>query len=637
MHYSFLQTKFVDLEEQEKLDFRQAAVDEYNLTGKTTMIERYLTGFHFAQMSAKQGIKKYGREAEIKLIAEFKQLMDYKTFHGRKADELTGLQKKKAANMINLIEEKINRGHTEENPVIKGRSVFNGRVQRGLYTKEETASPTVSTDAFFLTSIIDAIEGRDKAVTDIKGAYLNAPMKDEVLMKITGPEVELFCEIEPSLREFVTVERGRNTLYVQLDKALYGCVQSALLWYELYSSTLQDIGFEINPYDLCVANAMIDGSQCTICWYVDDNKISHVKPAVIDEVISKIENKFGKMSQTRGDEHDFLGMKIKFKKGKVSIGMKKHCLLAINTFEEDIVRDAATPAKGNLFYVSDDAKKLSESRAENFHSVVASLLFVSRRCRLDIQTAVGFLCTRVSCPDEEDWDKLKRVLQYLRGTIDLVLTLGADDIAKMQSWVDVSYGIHNDCKSHTGGCISFGWGVLLTMCQKQKLNTKSSTEGEIVGVSDYMPNMIWAKMFLEAQGYHVKENILHQDNQSAMKIELNGKRSSGKKTKHMNNRYFWIKDRLASEGIEVKYCPTSKMIADFFTKPLQGNLFRKLRDVVLGYKHVNSLNTEEESSSQERVGSQDLGEISPQDGSDDSPSEGKEKTVTWADVVRNNK
>ena len=65
--------------------------------------------------------------------------------------------------------------------------------------------------------------------------------------------------------------------------------------------------------------------------------------------------------------------------------------------------------------------------------------------------AVAFLCTIVLEPDEDDWKQLKRVLQYLIGTIDLVLTLGADDITKMKSWVNVSYGIHSDCKSHTGG------------------------------------------------------------------------------------------------------------------------------------------------------------------------------------------
>ena len=79
-------------------------------------------------------------------------------------------ERRKAANIISINKEKVNRGHTDENPVIKGRSVFNGRIQRGLYSKEETASPTVSQDAFFLTSMVDAIEQRDTAFTDIKGA-----------------------------------------------------------------------------------------------------------------------------------------------------------------------------------------------------------------------------------------------------------------------------------------------------------------------------------------------------------------------------------------------------------------------------------------------------------------------------------
>ena len=176
------------------------------------MIERYTTGMVFAQMSAQKGIKKYKTEAEQMLMAEFKQLLEYKTFHGVKATDLSYEQRSKAGNMINLIEEKINRGHTPENPVLKGRSCFNGKVQRGLYTKEQTASPTVSQDAFFLTCLIDALEGRSKAITDVKGAYLNAKMKDEVIMKIIGPEVDLFCQLDPSLREYVITEKGRKVL-----------------------------------------------------------------------------------------------------------------------------------------------------------------------------------------------------------------------------------------------------------------------------------------------------------------------------------------------------------------------------------------------------------------------------------------
>ena len=635
--HSFLQTKFNDLSEDQRQAYFSHAWKEFQVSKKTNLIEKYVTGFIFNQLSAKVGIKKYGRMAELKLIAEFKQLMEYDVFHGRKAETLTPEEKKKAANMINLIEEKINRGHTPENPVIKGRSVYNGRVQRGFYSKEETASPTISQDAFFLTSLIDTIEDRDIAITDIKGAYLNAKMKDTVFMKITGPEIDLFIEIDPKLEEFVTQENGKRILYVQLNKALYGCVQSALLWYDLYSTTLTDMGFEINPYDQCVANADIEGSQCTICWYVDDNKISHKKSTVVDDVIAKIESKFGKMSQTRGKEHDFLGMNINYKKGKIKVSMKKHIKKAIESFPEDVVRAASTPAAAHLFEVR-DAEKLDNDKAETFHSITAILLFLSRRCRLDIQTAVAFLCTRVSCPDTDDWKKLRRVLQYLNSTIDLVLTLGADDISKAKSWVDVSYGVHDDCRSHTGGAMSWGWGVLLTKCQKQKLNTKSSTEGEIVGVSDFLPNIIWARMFLEAQGYIIKENILYQDNMSAIRIENNGKRSSGKQTKHIDNRYFWIKDRLQSENIEVQYCPTERMIADFFTKPLQGNLFKRFRDIVLGYKHISSIHEEPATdgcdSIQERVKKTDGLKTVKENGSVTPPGSVKEKNVSWADVVK---
>ena len=103
---------------------------------------------------------------------------------------------------------------------------------------------------------------------------------------------------------------------------------------------------------------------------------------------------------------------------------------------------------------------------------------------------------------------------------------------------------------------------------KQKLNTKSSTEAELVGVSEYLPYNIWLPMFMKEQGYDIKTNLLAQDNQSAIKMEMNGRNSCTGNTRHINIRYFFVKDRVDKKEITIGYCPTECMLVDFFTKSL---------------------------------------------------------------------
>mmetsp|Transcript_13911 Transcript_13911/g.26194 ORF Transcript_13911/g.26194 Transcript_13911/m.26194 type:complete len:735 (+) Transcript_13911:3-2207(+) len=600
-HLQFMQHSFEMLDSHMRNDFLKYAIKDYTLSGKTRLVERYLTGVLLTQMSGAAGLKKHGKDGEKQLVREFTQFKNMEVMEAVDPDKLTPEQKQEALGMVSVMQEK--RDHTPEDPNLRYRACANGSKQRGCYAKEETTSPALSPDSNMLTMMNDAMEGRDVAIADVVAAYLNALMDEFVAMKITGREAELVCELNPEWKEHLRYgKRGTAVLYVVLKKALYGCVKSALLWYTLYRETLEGLGFVVNPYDQCVANATINGSTCTICWYVDDNKISHIDPAVVTDIIGKIEAKFGKMKVSRGKEHDFLGMKIKFNENRtVSIDMCEYVKGAIDGFSEAITKSASTPATRYLFDIRDDAKALDKDRGDIFHSTVAKLLYICKRCRLDIQNAVAFLTTRVSKPDEDDWKKLKRVLQYLKGTINDKLVLGGKDIGKMKSFVDASFAVHHDMKSHTGGGISWGIGILLSMCQKQKLNSKSSTEAEVIGVSDFISNMIWARMFLEKQGYTIDENILYQDNQSAMKIEVNGSRSCSRRSRHIDMRYFFIKDRLNSEGIDVVYCPTEFMVADFFTKPLQGKLFHYLKAIVMGHEPLETLTSRFDTENQERV------------------------------------
>jgi hypothetical protein len=149
-----------------------------------------------------------------------------------------------------------------------------------------------------LSMLIDAMARRDVATADVAGAYLHADMDDFTLLRVEGQSVDIMCDVCSEYVQYVCYERGKKVLYLKLLKALYGCVKSALPWYKLFSGELQGMGFELNPYNTCVANKTIDGQQCTIAWYVDKTKILHDDNKVVTNVIERIEKKFGKMSVT---------------------------------------------------------------------------------------------------------------------------------------------------------------------------------------------------------------------------------------------------------------------------------------------------------------------------------------------------
>ena len=135
--------------------------------------------------------------------------------------------------------------------------------------------------------------------------------------------------------------------------------------------------------------------------------------------------------------------------------------------------------------------------------------------------------------------------------------------------------------------MSFGRGIINSKLTKQKLNTKSSTKVELVAVSDYIPNHIWIIIFLKFQGYNIKEKILYQDNQSEIKMEINGRNSCKGNSRHIDIRYIFVYDIVKKGQLKVMYCPTDQMLGDFFTKSLQGGIFKKFRSAIMGHENQN--------------------------------------------------
>jgi hypothetical protein len=176
----------------------------------------------------------------------------------------------------------------------------------------------------------------------------------------------------------------------------------------------------------------------------------------------------------------------------------------------------ATAAPDNVFKVDEDAVKVDQARAKAFHNITAKGIYVTKRVRPDISLSIAFLTTRVKGPDIEDWRKLCHLVEYLRSTLELPLILAANGTGVLSWYVDASFAVHPDMRGHTGGAMTMGAGFLLDKSTKHKLNTRSSTESEIVAIADLILQILWACLFMKAQGFAVRDNILYQDNKSVM-------------------------------------------------------------------------------------------------------------------------
>jgi hypothetical protein len=352
---------------------------------------------------------------------------------------------------------------------IKGRGCADGRNQRLCKTKEETSSPTVAMESLFLSCTIDAKERRAVVTSDIPGAFMQTDVDEVTHVRLEGPLASLLAKVDLNLHEkyLECNKKGKPIMHVKLKKALCGTLQAAMSFWKDLSAKLVSWGHEINPCDWCMANKMVNGKQRAVLWHVDDLKISHVDPAVVESLLDLLNGVCGKLSPlvtTRGKTHDCLGMTLDCAEdGKAKIAMKDH---------------------------------IEQMLAE--------------------------------MPDD----------MCLRGLINLVLTLEADSKRILKWWVDASHAVHPDMKSHTRGTLSMGKGSTCSASKSQRLNTKSSTEPEVVGVDDVMAQVLWTRYFLEAQGHKVEKNTVCQDNQSAALLERNGHGSSSERTRHINVRCF---------------------------------------------------------------------------------------------------
>jgi hypothetical protein len=243
------------------------------------------------------------------------------------------------------------------------------RTATAYIAKEEATTPTVTLNVIFIQSTIFAHEQRDVATCNILGAFLQVDNLDYVLMHLDGILAELMVKVAPSLYcKYVTTNAtGKPVLYAQLEKAVYGMMKSAPLFYLKLVADLLSLGYTINPYDPGMANKMINRQQITICWHVDDLFMGHQDPTVVTDLLQWLSNQYitpdKKLNVTCGYRHDYLGMNIDFSSmGLVKISMIPYIGKILAATPKKITGVSSSLAADHLFLIRPPPSKLDFCR-----------------------------------------------------------------------------------------------------------------------------------------------------------------------------------------------------------------------------------------------------------------------------------
>ena len=296
---------------------------------------------------------------------------------------------------------------------IKGHRCADGWKQRAYIAKEESMAPKVSTEAVFLTAVIDALENRNVAVLDVPGAFMQSDIDELVHVRFTGEMVNMLLQIDNDMyKDYVVMEKGEQVMYMELLKALYGTLRAACLFWQKLSKQLIGVwGFVPNKYNDCMVNKTINGHQMTVVRHVYNLKVSHVDAKEVEKFIQQMKETFGKdtpLSVSCGKIHDYLGMTLDFhNKGKVWIDMEHYIDMMLQDAPKEMEGVSNTPAVAHLFKTnSEDPKLLGDEEKKIFVHLVMQGLYLSQQGRPDIRTAIAFLCGQLHNPDEDDYKKL---------------------------------------------------------------------------------------------------------------------------------------------------------------------------------------------------------------------------------------
>uniref|UniRef100_A0A6V7M0T8 Integrase catalytic domain-containing protein n=1 Tax=Bracon brevicornis TaxID=1563983 RepID=A0A6V7M0T8_9HYME len=440
--------------------------------------------------------------------------------------------------------------HADGSPKrFKARLVAQGFSQRYGIDYDEVFAPVVRQTTLRTLLSIAGRRGFFVKHLDAKTAFLNGKLSKTIYMR-QPPNY---------------VDEGKPEFVCRLNKSLYGLKQAAKAWHDKLDEVLHNMGFEKCPSDHCLYRTMEGEPEVYLAVHVDDMIIASKSSRRIEAVKEALNREFSITDM--GDLKFYLGIGVRRDDNR------NFYLNQGNYIRKILTRARLSDAKNSTHPMDVGYEKAREKSPritnESYQKLIGALLYLLVHTRPDISAAVAILSQRIKEPRQTDWNELQRICRYLKYTIDFELRLSdqsRDD--KLIGYADANLAESRDSrKSNSGYIFKLFGGTISWSSKRQECVTLSSTEAELVALSEASREAKWIRKLLTFFNEHQNEpTTIYEDNQSCIN-SLKGPGSSNR-SKHIDTKYFYTRELKERRIIQVTCCPTETNEADMFTKPL---------------------------------------------------------------------
>lgn len=495
---------------------------------------------------------------------------DWPQWQAAMADEMESLVKNKTWNLAqlppgkNLIDSKwifkIKRNEAGGTDRYKARLVARGFSQRKGFDYENTYAPVARHTTLRVLLAIANQEGMHLHQLDVKTAFLNGSLEQEIYMRL--PE-----------------EFAAGNLVAKLQKSLYGLKQASRAWNSRFHEFVTSLGFKRCDVDNCLYTVNISGETVYLIIYVDDILIACRSLDKITKLKDKLKMEFDMTDMN--EVTTFLGLTIKRNKeeGVLEISQRKYLENLLTRFGMADCKPKQTPLAAGVKL--EKCSDPSQHTTKPYRELIGCLTYATVTSRPDLCAAVNFFSAFQSCATDDHWNHAKRILRYIKGTLDLKLVYRrSDEGGIIDGYADSDWaGDICERKSSSGYVFRVHQATVSWSAQKQKSVALSSAEAEYVSLSVAVKEALWLQMLLQDFQVNVSEPvIIREDNQACIRIAEDDKPT--KRLKHIDVRYHFVREEIQRRTIQLVYVPSEDQIADIMTKGLPKPQFEKLRSLL---------------------------------------------------------